>query len=306
LPFAALLSAPPVDGPMTAQTLRDAPWLGMRRNLAIVPSVSALKMLRTQGQGNAEGWEKLAYLGIGDPVFDGAPAPFRGIDADAMRTAETRRDAVRGLPRLPGTAREIAALEQVFPRDRVLTLTGTAASESRLDKLNGDGTLGSAGIVHFATHGLLAGSLSGLVEPALALTPPVGGVAVIGPWQTDDGLLLASEISQLRMNADWVVLSACNTAAGDRAGAEGLSGLARAFFYAGAKALLVTHWAVEDDVAARLMEDTVKNVGGAISRAEALRAAMAKVIADTSRDQTALPMSHPSVWAPFQLVGAPD
>lgn len=306
LPFAALLSAPPVEGPMTAQTLRDAPWLGMRRNLAIVPSVSALKLLRTPGRGDGAGWDRLAYLGIGDPVFDGAPAPFRGIDAEAMRTAETRRDAVRGLPRLPGTAREIAALQRAFPPDRVLTLTGTAASESQLDRLSGDGTLASAGIVHFATHGLLAGSLSGQVEPALALTPPAKGVAVIGPWQTDDGLLLASEISQLRMNADWVVLSACNTAAGDRADAQGLSGLARAFFFAGAKALLVTHWAVEDDVAASLMEDTVKNAGGSVSRAEALRAAMVKVIADTSRDKTALPMSHPSVWAPFQLVGAPD
>ena len=109
-----------------------------------------------------------------------------------------------------------------------------------------------------------------------------------------------------RRNADRVLLSACNTAAGDRPDAQGLSGLARAFFFAGARALLVTHWAVEDAVAARLMANTVLHAQGAVSRAQALRAAMTGVMADTSRDDTAMPMSHPSIWAPFQLVGAPD
>ena len=90
-------------------------------------------------------------------------------------------------------------------------------------------------VIQFATHGLVAGDLSGLAEPALVLTPPRV------PTEADDGLLTASEIAALRLNADWVVLSACNTAAGTGQGAEALSGLARAFFYAGARALLVSH-----------------------------------------------------------------
>ena len=93
-------------------------------------------------------------------------------------------------------------------------------------------------IVYFATHGLVAGDIKGLAEPSLALSIPAQ------PSDLDDGLLTASEVAQLKLNADWVVLSACNTIAGDKPGAEALSGLARAFFYAGARALLVSHWAV--------------------------------------------------------------
>ncbi len=94
-------------------------------------------------------------------------------------------------------------------------------------------------VVYFATHGLVAGDVKDLAEPSLALT------LAREPSELDDGLLTASEVAQLKLNADWVVLSACNTAAGDKPGAEALSGLARAFFYAGARALLVSHWAVD-------------------------------------------------------------
>jgi CHAT domain-containing protein len=76
------------------------------------------------------------------------------------------------------------------------------------------------------------------------------------PSELDDGLLTASEVAQLKLNADWVELSACNTIAGDKPGAEALSGLARAFFYAGARALLVSHWAVDSEAAARLTTST--------------------------------------------------
>lgn len=84
-------------------------------------------------------------------------------------------------------------------------------------------------VISFATHGLVTGELKGLPEPALVLTPPAEGTAA------DDGLLTASEIAQLDLRADWVVLSACKTAAGGEPGAEGLSGLAKAFFYAGSR-----------------------------------------------------------------------
>ena len=99
-------------------------------------------------------------------------------------------------------------------------------------------------ILAFATHGLVSGELKGLAEPALVLTPPDEGS------EADDGLLTASEIATLDLNADWVILSACNTAAADGTpGAEGLSGMAKAFFYAGARALLVSHWSVNSEAA---------------------------------------------------------
>ena len=99
--------------------------------------------------------------------------------------------------------------------------------------------LGDYRVVYFATHGLVAGDVKGLAEPSLALTLPRSR-----PTRTT-ACSPRARSPQLRLNADWVVLSACNTIAGDKPGAEALSGLARAFFYAGARALLVSHWAVE-------------------------------------------------------------
>ena len=118
----------------------------------------------------------------------------------------------------------------------------------------------------------------------------------------DDGLLTASEASQLALNADWVILSACNTAAGDGTpGAEGLSGLARAFLFAGARSILVSHWPVRDDVAGTLTTETLRKLGETpdLPRSEALRQAMLEVLNDTS-DPT---LAHPSAWAPFVVVG---
>jgi CHAT domain-containing protein len=114
-------------------------------------------------------------------------------------------------------------------------------------------------------------------------------------------LLTASCVAKLTLDADWAVLSACNTAAGEKPDAEGLSGLARAFFYAGARALLVSHWPVDSEAAVRLttgaFSELAKNP--AIGRAEALRRSMRKLIADQSSPRNA----EPSVWAPFVLVG---
>src|SRR5690606_35838135 len=118
------------------------------------------------------------------------------------------------------------------------------------------------------THGLVSGELEGLTEPAIVLTQPEVASA------TDDGLLLASEVTTLRLDADWVILSACNTASSD-GGGEALSGLARAFFYAGARALMVSHWPVNSDSAVRLASGAVSALAEdpAIGRAEALRRA---------------------------------
>ena len=111
---------------------------------------------------------------------------------------------------------------------------------------------------------------------------------------------------RLKLNADWVVLSACNTAAGDRPGAEALSGLARAFFYAGAHALLVSHWALDTDAATRLTTTTFEILRSdpKVGRAEALRCAMLAYMNDGSDPLNA----YPALWAPFIVVerAAPD
>ena len=149
--------------------------------------------------------------------------------------------------------------------------------------------------MHFATHGLLAGQLSGTTEPGLILTPPVEAT------EEDDGYLSAGEIAALKLEADWVILSACNTAgAGGESGAEALSGLARAFFYAQARALIVSHWEVDSDATVKLITAAVGALAKepAIGRGEALRQAMLALI-----DQGEPQQAHPAYWAPFVVVG---
>ena len=125
-------------------------------------------------------------------------------------------------------------------------------------------------IIDFATHGLVPGELNGLTQPALALTAPaVAGVP-------GDGLLTMEKILALKLDADWVVLSACNTAAGAGAGAEAASGLGQAFFYAGTRTILVTNWSVHSASARELVSDLFRRQAAdpTLSRAEALRHAM--------------------------------
>ena len=132
-------------------------------------------------------------------------------------------------------------------------------------------------------------------EPALALTLPAAAA------EPDDGLLTSSEVAALKLNAELVILSACNTAAGDKPGAEALSGLARAFFYAGAKTLLVSHWPVPSDAAVALITRTIKGLeqDPTLSPAEALRRAMLGLLDDATHERNA----YPGLWAPFVIVG---
>jgi CHAT domain-containing protein len=157
-------------------------------------------------------------------------------------------------------------------------------------------------IVAFATHGLVPGDLDGLTQPALALTAP--HVADVD----GDGLLTMEEVLPLRLDADWVVLSACNTAAGAVSGAEAVSGLGRAFFYAGSRSLLVTNWAVHSDSARDLVTDIFRRHAAdpKLARAEALRQAMVALMDGPgySHDGKVLfAYAHPLFWAPYSLIG---
>jgi CHAT domain-containing protein len=124
-----------------------------------------------------------------------------------------------------------------------------------------------------------------------------------------DGLLTMEKILTLKLNADWVVLSACNTASGEGAGAEAVSGLGRAFFYAGARALLVSNWPVDSEAARMLMTDMFKRQQQkqGQNKAEYLQASMVNMI-DTMSSQDAkgknrYSYAHPLFWAPFVVVG---
>ena len=171
---------------------------------------------------------------------------------------------------------------------------GAQATEREVKRLSAAGELAKYRMVHFATHGVLSGQLDGTHEPGLILTPPDTAT------EEDDGYLSASEIAALKLDADLVILSACNTAAGAATSAEALSGLARAFIYAQARALLVSHWEVYSDATVKLITTTVREMARdpKVGRSEALRRSMLALI-----DNGAPHEAHPAYWAPFVVVG---
>ena len=195
---------------------------------------------------------------------------------------------------LPETADELCAVARDLGVGDEDIRLGARATETEIKRLSDAGELSKYRTIHFATHGALAGQVSGNSEPGLLLTPPDQAT------ETDDGYLSASEIAGLKLDADWVILSACNTAAGGAEGAEALSGLARAFFYAGARALLVSHWSVYSDATVKLITGAVNSMAAdkSIGRAEAMRHSMLALI-DLGKPYEA----HPAYWAPFVVVG---
>jgi CHAT domain-containing protein/Tfp pilus assembly protein PilF len=306
LPFHLLVTEkPPAAIPDRPEGYRDAAWLLRRQAVSVLPSVISLKSLRAFARRD-HGVKPMT--GFGDPVFN--PAAEGPADRSAasgkiaarsiatMAYAEFWRGAgvdrarlAQALPQLPDTADELNAVARDVGAAAADIHLGRDASETTLKRA----ALAQYGIIYFATHGLVAGDVKGLGEPSLALSIPDQ------PSELDDGLLTASEVAQLKLNADWVVLSACNTIAGDKPGAEALSGLARSFFYAGARALLVSHWAVDSEAATRLTTSTfalLKNEPK-LGRAEALRRAMLTYLDDASSPRNA----YPAMWGPFALIG---
>jgi CHAT domain-containing protein/Tfp pilus assembly protein PilF len=304
LPFHLLVTEKPAKAiPDTFEGYRDAAWLLKRQAVSVLPSAASLKALRVFARKEPS---TKPMTGFGDPIFNPALKPgdsnrsnrtaarslaagaytdfWQGAGVDRTRLADA-------LPQLPDTADELIAVGKNLGVASADIHLGDDASETTLKRA----PLADYGIVYFATHGLVAGDVKGLAEPSLALSLPRQ------PTEFDDGLLTASEVAQLKLNADWVVLSACNTIAGDKPGAEALSGLARSFFYAGARALMVSHWAVNSEAATRLSIATFDRLKAdpKLGRAEAMRQAMLAYLNDSSSPRNA----YPAYWGPFALVG---
>jgi CHAT domain-containing protein/tetratricopeptide (TPR) repeat protein len=319
IPLAVL---PTSSAPLPAETsilfanYKSVPWLARKIAVTQLPSVASLSTLRALPPGNPN---RQPFIGFGDPWFSKAQAAeasqpektevasadvtTRGIKlrrrnkppTDASYTAEYAQ-----LPRLSETADEIRSVAIALKANPELdVLTGRRANEKAVKTMD----LANRRIVMFATHGLVPGDLTGLNQPALALSAP--DVADID----GDGLLSMEEILSLKLDADWVVLSACNTAAGSGSGAEAVSGLGRAFFYAGARALLVTNWPVETTSALALTTDLFRRqaAGSTLSRAEALQQAMLALIdgrgGTDAAGRTLYSYAHPIFWAPFAIIG---
>src|SRR5262249_9636118 len=236
---------------------RGAAWLLKRHAVTVLPSVASLKALRVfarKGQGTKP------MIGFGDPAFApaqaAAPAGQQTATVIAARTraysdywrgaSVDRATLADALSPLPDSAEELKAVAAKLGASSSDIYLGRNATEENVKRL----PLPDYRVVYFAPPGLVAGDREGLGGASLCLRLHNEAREV------DDGLLTASEVAQLKLNADWVVLSACNTAAGEKPGAEALSGLARAFFYAGARALLVSHWRIDSKAATRLATST--------------------------------------------------
>ncbi len=325
LPTEAVKLEPTTGQPLFAE-YRNVSWLARRYAVTVVPSATALVTLRALPPGAAER-EKL--IGFGDPYFspeeaaeaDAEPAAPLQIAAASVSDADAGANATRGaplrrraapqtegvdaaeigmLPRLPDTREELTSMARALDVDPAKALfLGRAANEENVETQD----LSRYRIVAFATHGLVPGDLDGLTQPALALSAPeVAGVK-------GDGLLTVEKILALKLDADWVVLSACNTGAASGAGAEAASGLGSAFFYAGTRALLVTNWSVHSASARELTTDLFRRQGAdpRLSRGEALRQSMMALHdgpgAVDAEGRTIYTYAHPLFWAPFTLIG---
>ncbi|MDP3550792.1 MAG: CHAT domain-containing protein [Novosphingobium sp.] len=280
LPFAALVTQVPQGADDAPEALRRTRWLA--RTHAVSVPLAAVPL-----PTNPRGSKARSFAGIGAPML-GEPVRLATRAAPLLRSGDTSTRALRQLASLPGAADELRSMASGFPGQPAL-LIGADATETAVKAA----PLHLASVIAFATHGLVGGAFRDLVEPALVLTPPDQ------PTEADDGLLTASEIAKLRLDADWVILSACDTSAGDGESAPTFSGLARSFVAAGARSLLLSHWPVRDDVASRLTLDTLNGAAKGLSRAEALRRAQLAIIADKKLAGAA----HPATWAPFVLVG---
>jgi CHAT domain-containing protein/tetratricopeptide (TPR) repeat protein len=313
---------------------RQTPWLVRKVAVAYVPSISALVTLRAL---HASKGQRDPFIGFGDPDFGGhgdtpgdTPAGKPAIARSASRGGKiggTRNLGISHAPKwdenntgidaIPAAPIAESATPLLMPlpdtREEIIAIGTALAANMRRDTFFGAeanrrnviaADLAHRRVVAFATHGLVAGDLPGLDQPALALAPPAGrGIA--------DGLLKLEDILKLSMNADLVVLSACNTAAADGSGAEAVSGLGRGFFYAGARAVLATHWPVETVSARELVTHLFERYArdGQLTRAQALRQAMLEMIdkgvALDERGKAAYSYAHPAFWAPYALYGDP-
>ena len=321
LPFTVLPTAP-VTLRQSSETrfaeYKTVPWLARTHAIMTVPTVASMKTLWTTSVRQTE---RRPFAGFGNPYFSREQADranqqvprtlqIAGLSGDINLSLQWRalpnteqldKAQLARLPSLPETAEEIRSIASALKADPATDIfLGEKANEEMVKTTD----LSDRRVVAFATHGLIPGDLDGLTQPALALTAPeVAGVA-------GDGLLTMDEILSLKLNADWVVLSACNTASGEGAGAEAVSGLGRAFFYAGTRALLVSHWPVETTSAKMLTTGVFRRQAEdpKLSRTEALQHTMLALMdgpgyvhSDTGK--TVFSYAHPMFWAPFAIIG---
>jgi CHAT domain-containing protein len=284
LPFEVLLT-----GPADPARLAAAPWLVRKFTLAHVPAPANFTGLRKIA-GDSRATQP--WFGFGDFV----PLTLKQTSGSFSGTScADSAQLLASLPQLPYARRELDAARALLgasPQDELL---GPAFTVPAVEKA----PLKSFRVLHFAAHALLPSELRCQSEPAIVTSDPAGATNV------SQALLTSSDVAQLNLDADLVILSACNSGgAGGSTAGESLSGLARAFFYAGARSLMVTHWSVNDQVAAFLVADVLERMRAdpGLGVAGALRATQLSMLQQAGHG---LPpeIAAPFFWAGFAVIG---
>ena len=287
LPFEVLVTSDPnIPGETwTSGDYRGVQWLDDAVEISYLPSPRNLIDIR-QRAGQSKATKPL--IAFGD--FS-SKATVEQVLRTSNLPAECAPEAnlIASLPPLPGTANEVRRIATALGGDAEI-LTNAAFTEDAVLSRAANGELSDFQVVHFATHGLLWQTEDCFTEPALTTSVASGA--------SSDGLLTASEIRQLSLDAQLVVLSACDTAGGELVGigGESLSGLARAFFSAGSRAVTASHWKVDDEAAVALMGRMYERFASSGSFGAALKASRTEYRQQVDK-------SHPAFWAPFVIIG---
>lgn len=284
------------DGP-----LYDVPWEALVRSasnaapsylleehaISYAPSGSLLALVRA---GAAAKRVQEPLLAFARPAYDDASASTRGGDYARLQYTALRSDADGRFGDLPGTAVEAEGVRAALNASADSVITGEDASKAHLLSLNASHRLGAYRFVLFATHAVLPNEITGIDQPALVLAHPAR-----------DGFLTMADVFSLTLQAELVALSACNTGEGTRTPGEGISGMTRAFLYAGTPAISVTLWEVDDQAAPQIMPAFFAGMAAGMAPSDALRAAKLKML--QSSDPR---FRHPYAWAPMVIFGDGD
>jgi CHAT domain-containing protein len=277
--------------PVTDGNYGNVPFLVEKLALSYIPSAQNLVVLRQKTKASAA--PAGSYAGFGD-FRPATPAQLA-----ASFPSDRCKDDLAGLeqlPLLPGTEREVSFVgHTLFNAPAQDIVLGAAFTKARIQSMD----LSQFRIVHFATHALLPTDLSCRSEPTIVVSPDIRAP------NADSAFLGVGDILNLKLDADLVLLSACNTGPQGKDTGDSLSGLARSFFFAGARGLLVTHWALSDLSGPVLTALTLQPSNDAVDTAQALQQAKLNLMHDVARKygEKGYFYTHPFAWAPFVLIG---
>lgn len=310
VPFNALVTQMPSGDDDDPKALRRTKWMAFEIDFKVVPSIYSFTSSKLEVRDRHSEFD---YIAFGDPDFEQPSytgSKGKSSPEDLKDKSESVWRYLKYEKRLSASRREITGVQRHFENGRSQVFLGADANEENLISALNSGALEGTRIIHFATHGKTSGSLPGLLEPSLILSRAKNGpFSLTGPNNAEfvnDGILTTSEIVQFDFDADWVILSACDSGHGLESHSSDIASLTSSFFQAGARSMLVSHWKVWDEVGAVLISNSVgSHTIDAWDGIKSLKDTMRNVMEGKSdlEDKLAngITTAHPAIWAVMQV-----